>query len=104
MAMNRGRHEAFSDGVLAIIITIMVLELKVPQASDIKALKPLIPHLLSYVLSLITIGIDWNNHHHMLQAARHGSGRVLWADLILLSGCRCSRLPPAGWVRITSRH
>lgn len=82
--MNKGRLEAFSDGVLAIIITIMVLELKVPRGSDIEALKPLTPHFLSYVLSFIYVGIYWNNHHHMLQAVRHVSGRVLWANLILL--------------------
>ncbi len=84
MAMDKGRLEAFSDGVLAIIITIMVLELKVPQGSDFEAVKPLVPHFLSYVLSFLYVGIYWNNHHHMLHAARQVSGRVLWANLILL--------------------
>ena len=82
--MNKGRLEAFSDGVIAIIITIMVLELKVPHGTDLAALKPLIPVFLSYVLSLIYLGIYWNNHHHLLQAARNVDGRVLWANLHLL--------------------
>ena len=82
--MGKGRLEAFSDGVLAIIITIMVLELKVPHGADVEALRPLFPSFLSYVLSFIYVGIYWNNHHHMLQAARHVSGRVLWANLNLL--------------------
>ena len=82
--MGKGRLEAFSDGVLAIIITIMVLELKVPHGTDFTALKPLLPSFLSYVLSFIYVGIYWNNHHHMLHAAKRVSGRVLWANLILL--------------------
>lgn len=82
--MGKGRLEAFSDGVLAIIITIMVLELKVPQGTDFEALKPLLPNFLSYVLSFIYVGIYWNNHHHMLHATRRVSGRVLWANLSLL--------------------
>jgi uncharacterized membrane protein len=82
--MGKGRLEAFSDGVLAIIITIMVLELKVPHAADFEALRPLLPSFLSYVLSFIYVGIYWNNHHHMLHAAKRVSGRVLWANLILL--------------------
>lgn len=82
--MNKGRLEAFSDGVLAIIITIMVLELKVPHGSDLSALRPLVPIFLSYVLSFIYLGIYWNNHHHLLQIARHIDGRVLWANLHLL--------------------
>lgn len=76
--------EAFSDGVLAIIITIMVLELKVPEGVTLAALVPLIPVLLSYVLSFVFLGIYWNNHHHLLQAARQVDGRVLWANLHLL--------------------
>lgn len=76
--------EAFSDGVLAIIITIMVLELKVPEGDTLSALVPLIPVLLSYVLSFVFLGIYWNNHHHLLQAARQVDGRVLWANLHLL--------------------
>jgi len=78
--MGKGRMEAFSDGVLAIIITIMVLELRVPHGTELAALRPLVPVLLSYVY----LGIYWNNHHHMLHAARHVSGSVLWANLHLL--------------------
>lgn len=82
--MGKGRLEAFSDGVLAIIITIMVLELKVPHGGSLAELRPLIPVLLSYVLSFIYIGIYWNNHHHMLHATRTISGPILWANLHLL--------------------
>jgi uncharacterized membrane protein len=82
--MGKGRLEAFSDGVIAVIITIMVLELKGPHGTDIAALKPLTPALLSYVLSFVYVGIYWNNHHHMLHAAQHIDGRVLWANLHLL--------------------
>ena len=82
--MHKSRLEAFSDGVLAIIITIMVLELKVPHGEGIEALRPLLPVFLSYVLSFVYIGIYWNNHHHLLHAARHVSGGVLWANLHLL--------------------
>jgi uncharacterized membrane protein len=76
--------EAFSDGVIAILITIMVLELKVPHGSSLADLRPLFPVLLSYVLSFVYLGIYWNNHHHLLQAVRHVDGRVLWANLHLL--------------------
>ncbi len=82
--MHKGRIEAFSDGVLAIIITIMVLELHVPHGTDLAALQPLIPVFLSYVLSFVYIGIYWNNHHHLFQAVEHVNGRVLWANLHLL--------------------
>ena len=82
--MGKGRLEAFSDGVIAIIITIMVLELRVPHGDDFPALLPLIPVLLSYVLSFLYVGIFWNNHHHMLHATRRISGAVLWANLHLL--------------------
>jgi uncharacterized membrane protein len=82
--MGRGRLEAFSDGVLAIIITIMVLELKVPHGADLPALAPLIPVFLSYVLSFIYVGIYWSNHHHLLHAVKHVNGRILWANLHLL--------------------
>ncbi len=76
--------EAFSDGVLAIIITIMVLEMKVPHGTGLTALQPLIPVFLSYVLSFVYIGIYWNNHHHLMHAARHVNGPILWANLHLL--------------------
>ena len=82
--MGKGRLEAFSDGVLAIIITIMVLELKVPHSADINALIPLIPVLLSYVLSFVYVGIYWNNHHHLLQTCQKVTGSILWANLHLL--------------------
>jgi len=82
--MGKGRLEAFSDGVIAIIITIMVLEMKVPHGEDPAALQPLIPVFISYVLSYAYIGIYWNNHHHMLHAARTVSGPALWANLHLL--------------------
>lgn len=82
--MGKTRLEAFSDGVIAIIITIMVLELKVPHGTDITTLVPLIPVFLSYVLSFIYVGIYWNNHHHMLSASHQVNGRVLWANLHLL--------------------
>ncbi len=82
--MHKGRLEAFSDGVFAIIITIMVLELKVPHGNDIKVLFPLIPVFLSYVLSFIYVGIYWSNHHHMLQATKSINGNILWANLHLL--------------------
>ncbi|PQV62765.1 putative membrane protein [Abditibacterium utsteinense] len=82
--MPKGRLEAFSDGVLAIIITIMVLELKVPHDATFGALQALGPVFISYVLSFIYVGIYWNNHHHMLHAARGVSGGVLWANLHLL--------------------
>ena len=82
--MGKGRLEAFSDGVIAIIITIMVLELKVPHGDSLGSLAPLVPVFLSYVLSFVYVGIYWNNHHHMLQACRAISGSVLWANLHFL--------------------
>ena len=82
--MGTGRLEAFSDGVIAIIITIMVLELKVPHGDSLSALVPLWPVFLSYTLSFVNLGIYWNNHHHMLHATRQISGNVLWANLHLL--------------------
>ncbi len=82
--MKANRLEAFSDGVLAIIITIMVLELKVPHAVELAALKPVLPVLSSYVLSFIYLGIYWNNHHHLFQATEEVSGGILWANLHLL--------------------
>ncbi len=82
--MNTTRMEAFSDGVIAIIITIMVLEMKIPDGSDISALMSLASIFLSYVISFIYVGIYWNNHHHLLQAVPKVNGRVLWANLHLL--------------------
>ncbi|HUW54749.1 MAG TPA: TMEM175 family protein [Rhodanobacter sp.] len=82
--MGKGRLEAFSDGVIAIIITIMVLELKVPAGHSLASLVPLAPVLLSYVLSFVYVGIYWNNHHHLLATIRRISGSVLWANLHLL--------------------
>jgi uncharacterized membrane protein len=82
--MGKGRLEAFSDAVIAIIITILVLEIKVPHGADIKSLQPLLPVFLSYVLSFIYLGIYWNNHHHLLQAVNQVNGRTLWANLHLL--------------------
>jgi len=82
--MGTQRLEAFSDGVIAIIITIMVLELKVPHGTDLSALTELLPVFLSYVLSFIYVGIYWNNHHHLLHATEHVNGKVLWANLHLL--------------------
>jgi uncharacterized membrane protein len=82
--MSKGRLEAFSDGVIAIIITIMVLEMKTPPGADLFALREVMPVFLSYVLSFVFVGIYWNNHHHLLQAVRHVNGRILWANLHLL--------------------
>ncbi len=82
--MNSNRLEAFSDGVMAIIITIMVLEMKVPHGTDLESLLPLLPVFLSYVLSFIYIGIYWNNHHHMMHAVKKVNGGILWANLHLL--------------------
>ena len=82
--MTKGRIEAFSDGVIAILITIMVLELKVPQEATLVALLPLVPVFLSYALSFVFLGIYWNNHHHLFQAIHRVDGRVLWANMHLL--------------------
>jgi uncharacterized membrane protein len=82
--MHKARLEAFSDGVMAVIITIMVLELKAPEANNWEALHALRPAFFSYVLSFVYLGIYWNNHHHLLQAAHHVNGRILWANLHLL--------------------
>ena len=82
--MTKGRMEAFSDGVIAIIITIMVLEMKVPHGDSLQDLRPLAPVFLSYVMSFVYVGIYWNNHHHMLQACTEVTGAMLWANLHLL--------------------
>ncbi|MBS1485987.1 MAG: DUF1211 domain-containing protein [Bacteroidetes bacterium] len=82
--MKTGRLEAFSDGVLAIVITIMVLEFRVPEGSDFATLKPLIPKVVSYILSFIYVGIYWNNHHHLFHAIEKVNGKVMWANLVLL--------------------
>jgi uncharacterized membrane protein len=96
--MHKGRIEAFSDGVFAIIITIMVLELKVPHDADLAALRPLLPIFFSYGLSFLYVGIYWNNHHHLFQVVKHVRGAVLWANLHLLFWL--SLLPfVTGWMR-----
>jgi TMEM175 potassium channel family protein len=82
--VSKTRLEAFSDAVIAIIMTIMVLELRAPHAADPSALRPLIPAFMSYVLSFVFLGIYWNNHHHLMQACRQVNGRILWANLHLL--------------------
>ena len=82
--MTKGRIEAFSDGVFAVIITIMVLEMKAPNGTDLWALQPVLPDFLTYILSFVYVGIYWNNHHHLMQAAQHVSGGILWANLHLL--------------------
>ena len=82
--MTKTRLEAFSDGVIAILITIMILELKIPEGTEVQALRPLVPTFLTYVLSFVLLGIYWNNHHHMLSTTEHVNGAVLWANLHLL--------------------
>jgi uncharacterized membrane protein len=82
--MTKGRMEAFSDGVFAVIITIMVLEMKTPQGTSLAALRSVLPIFFSYVVSFVYVGIYWNNHHHLLQAAEHVAGPILWANLHLL--------------------
>jgi len=82
--MSKGRVEAFSDGVIAILITIMILELKVPRGTDLDSLRPMLPAFLTYVLSYVFLGIYWNNHHHLLHAAERINGKILWANLHLL--------------------
>lgn len=82
--MSKGRLEAFSDGVFAVIITIMVLDMKVPRGTDLQALKSILPVFLCYILSYLYVGIYWNNHHHLLHASEHVTGGILWANLMLL--------------------
>ena len=95
--MHKGRLEAFSDGVIAIIITIMVLEIKVPHEPTLEALTQLLPVFISYVISFIYVGIYWNNHHHLFQSVKKVDGRVLWANMFLLF---CLSLIPfvSGWM------
>ena len=101
--MTKGRLEAFSDGVIAIIITIMVLELKVPHEADLAALRPLLPTFLCYLLSFVFVGIYWNNHHHMIHAVREVDGAILWANLHLLFWL--SLIPfVTGWMGQNSRE
>ena len=99
--MNQRRMEAFSDGVLAVIITVMVLEMKSPRGATLTALSPLIPVFLTYILSFVYVGIYWNNHHHLLHATQRVNGTILWATCTCYSGCRSSLSPPLGWARIT---
>jgi uncharacterized membrane protein len=95
--LNSSRLEAFSDGVLAIIITIMVLELKVPEGGHIETLRPLIPKFISYIISFVYVGLYWNNHHHLFHAIKKINGRILWANLFLLFSL--SLLPfSSGWM------
>ncbi len=82
--MHKGRLEAFSDGVIAILITILVLELKIPHGADWAALRPMLPIFLTYILSFVFLGIYWNNHHHMLQATKHINGKIMWGNLLLM--------------------
>ena len=82
--MSKGRLEAFSDGVFAILITIMVLELHAPEGATFADLEPLLPKFISYILSFVYVGIYWNNHHHMLQTVKHVNGKVLWSNMLLL--------------------
>ena len=99
--MNKNRLEAFSDGVLAIIITIMILEIKAPERNTFESLKSLIPVFLSYVLSFVYVGIYWNNHHHMFQAVKKVNGSILWGNLFLLFWLS---LIPFGTSWIGSQH
>jgi len=96
--------EAFSDGVFAVIITIMVLEMKSPHGDNLSALRPLVPVFGSYVLSFVYVGIYWNNHHHLLQATKHVTGGILWANLHLLFWLSMTPLLPPGWGRPILRH
>jgi uncharacterized membrane protein len=101
--MNKSRLEAFSDGVIAVIITIMVLEMKVPHGDDLASLAPLVPIFLSYVLSFIYAGIYWSNHHHLFHAAQQVNGRILWANLHLLFWL--SLIPfTTGWMNESHFH
>ena len=102
--MSTNRLEAFSDGVIAILITIMVLGLSIPHGERLDALRPLIPVFAVYVLSFVYLGIYWSNHHHMLQTCEHVTGGMLWANLHLLFWLSLVPLRRAGWARTTSRQ
>src|SRR5437763_15746131 len=99
--MSKGRLEAFSDGVIAILITIMVLELRVPHGADAEALRPLLPVFLTYVLSFVNLGIYWNNHHHMLHAAAGVNGKILWLPTLRIIAHE--EPPPASTARFCGR-
>jgi uncharacterized membrane protein len=101
-SMTTVRLEAFSDAVIAIIITIMVLDLKVPHGTHLADLVPLLPIFLSYVLSFLYVGIYWNTHHHLLQTCEDVTGSILWANLHLLFGFLYSRLLQGGWEKTTT--
>ena len=101
--METNRLEAFSDGVLAIIITVMVLELKVPHSPEPGALRPLLPVFLTYVLSFVYIGIYWNNHHHLLRVCHRINAGIMWANLHLLFWLSLLPSLPGGWARIIFR-
>src|SRR5947209_3430284 len=96
-AMGKSRLEAFSDGVVAILITLMVLELKVPDGTGVDAIWPMVPVFFSYVLSFMMLGIYWSNHHHLFHAVQHVNGRILWANLHLLFWLSLVT-PMTGWV------
>ena len=98
--MGTNRLEAFSDGVIAVIITIMVLELKVPRDTTLTSLRSIAPQFLSYLLSFLVVAIMWVNHHHMLHSARRADARLLWSNNLFSSGCRWFRLSPPTWATI----
>ena len=100
--MHKQRVEAFSDGVIAILITIMVFDIKPPSSSDFPALQALGNGIMTYVLSFVYLGIYWNNHHHMFQATRRVNGAVLWATCTCSFGCHCCQSPRTGFERVIS--
>jgi hypothetical protein len=106
--MHKGRLEAFTDGVIAVIITIMVLEMKVPRGSDFAALAPTLPVFLTYVLSYTNVAIFWNNHHHMLQVSQRVDGKILWANMfsvvLAIANSLCNPLDGRDRVRRTARR
>ena len=102
--MGTGRLEAFSDGVLAVIITIMVLEIKVPHGDDLISLRVVLPVFISYILSFINIGIYWNNHHHLMQSVEHVNGKVLWANMNLLFWLSLVPFASGRWGKNKNQH